>query len=80
VRIRAIAGVGVSMCVAVTTFSIYLGIVEHTYSPRTRDPGVVTVDGRLNACPWDQVHNNLTTTTGVPLKVTSCVGTKVAGR
>lgn len=32
--IRAIASVGVALCVAVTTLSIYLGIVEHVYVPR----------------------------------------------
>jgi hypothetical protein len=32
-RLRAIASVGVLLCAATTSFSIYLGIVEHVYSP-----------------------------------------------
>jgi hypothetical protein len=32
-RLRAIAVVGVVLCAATTSFSIYLGIVEHVYSP-----------------------------------------------
>jgi len=33
--IRAIAAVGVLLCAAMTSFSIYLGIAEHAYGPRS---------------------------------------------
>lgn len=35
--IRGIASVGVALCVAMTTFSIYLGIVEHVYPRSSSD-------------------------------------------
>ena len=31
--VRAIASVGVMLCAAVTSFSTYLGVIEHAYSP-----------------------------------------------
>jgi hypothetical protein len=39
VSIRVIATIGVMLSVAVTSFSIYLGVVEHAYSVQTREVG-----------------------------------------
>jgi len=31
---RVLASIGVALCMAMTSFSIYLGVIEHIYAPR----------------------------------------------
>lgn len=71
-RIRAIASVGVMLCVAMTSFSIYLGVIEHVYAPpELRAQTLVTVNGKQVICLGGQASHN-TTTTVVGMKVVSC--------
>lgn len=49
--IRVIASVGVMLSVAMTSFSIYLGVVEHSYSPmKTREYSYTSRAGRESVC------------------------------
>jgi|GEM_PF-4759760 len=72
--IRVIASVGVLLSVAMTSFSIYLGIVEHSYSPmQTRELSLNTLEGPKTLCFQYQVRSN-TTPTVIPgtAKVVPC--------
>ncbi len=72
-RIRAIAGVGVMLCVAMTSFSIYLGVIEHVYaSPELRAHTLATVNGKEVICLGGTASHNTTTTSVAGLKVVSC--------
>lgn len=33
---RVLASIGVALCVLMTSFSIYLGVIEHIYAPTSR--------------------------------------------
>jgi hypothetical protein len=49
--IRVIASVGVVLSVAMTSFSIYLGVIEHSYSPvQTRELSLTSLEGRQPLC------------------------------
>lgn len=64
--IRAIAGVGVVLCLAMTSFSIYLGIAEHVYAPKRAAYAAYVVRtpmGRHTVC--------VKTGTGTPTTVVS---------
>ena len=43
--IRAIAGVGVVLSLAVTSFSLFLGVREHVYASRPVHPRITMVAG-----------------------------------
>jgi hypothetical protein len=82
VHIRVIASVGIVLCLAMTAFSIYLGIAEHVYQPpRTHVVEFATSGGREALCFSIQTHHN-TTTTGPRRSVSrvSCAHTATATR
>ena len=61
--IRVIASVGVMLSVAMTSFSIYLGIIEHSYSPiRTREVSLTFPQGRETLCFQYHVQPSTTAT------------------
>jgi hypothetical protein len=75
--IRVIASVGVMLSIAVTSFSIYLGIVEHSYSPvHTGGFSIASLEGRKSICVQYHVAAS-TTSTVVPgsEKVVPCADT-----
>jgi hypothetical protein len=76
-RIRAIAGVGVVLCVAMTSFSIYLGVVEHVYAaPRQVQTKVVfsySPEGRQATCFTSSPRGSTTTTTPSRAKQVPCI-------
>jgi hypothetical protein len=65
---RVIASIGVVLCAAMTSFSIYLGVIEHIYAPsRTRAIPIATEGrqldvGRAVVCLTVQPPHNTTTT------------------
>ena len=62
---RVIASIGVVLCAAMTSFSIYLGVIEHVYIHRTVPAHVLSSpQGRLLFCEEVQHQNNTTTTNG----------------
>jgi hypothetical protein len=62
---RVIASVGVVLCVAMTSFSIYLGVIEHVYTHQTTFTHVLaSPQGRQLICEKVQPSNNTTTTNG----------------
>ena len=65
---RAIASVGVVLCAAMTSFSIYLGVVEHIYTPKISShvEGHIlsSSNGRHFICEKIQRPDNTTTTNG----------------
>jgi hypothetical protein len=72
--IRVIASVGVMLSLAVTSFSIYLGIIEHSYSPaQTREYSLTSLEGRKTICLQYQAATS-TTSTVIPgsTKVVQC--------
>jgi hypothetical protein len=61
-RIRAIASVGVMLCAAITSYSIYLGIAEHVYTPTRFNAAIVPAARGLQiACYKVQVDSSATT-------------------
>ena len=75
--IRVIASVGVMLSVAMTSFSIYLGIIEHSYSPlHTRELSLTSLEGRSSLCLQYHVQTN-TASTVIPgtVKVVRCGAT-----
>ena len=61
--IRVIASVGVMLSVAMTSFSIYLGIIEHSYSPmQTREVSLTSLQGRQTLCFQYRVQPSTTAT------------------
>jgi hypothetical protein len=61
--IRVIASVGVMLSVAMTSFSIYLGIIEHSYSPvQTREISLASLNGRRSVCLQYRVSTSTTST------------------
>ncbi|HEV3211903.1 MAG TPA: hypothetical protein VGZ03_00765 [Acidimicrobiales bacterium] len=62
---RWIASVGVVLCAAMTSFSIYLGVVEHVYTPKAIGLHAdAALDGRHFICEKIQRWDNTTTTSG----------------
>lgn len=62
---RWIAGIGLVLCVAMTSFSIYLGAVEHVYRPKAPLRGSIsTVPPRDFTCQVVQFRHTTTTTSG----------------
>lgn len=63
-RLKAIAGVGVALCAAMTSLSIYLGIAEHVYTApqRLHSVAIPGPHGRNELCfttttsPRDATH------------------------
>jgi hypothetical protein len=60
-----------------TSFSIYLGVIEHIYKPNkpsaTRTVSRVVLDGRQLIClKVQQPHNATTTSDAAATKVVSC--------
>ena len=86
--IRAIASVGVMLCIAVTSLSIYLGVVEHVYAPREARsfaPGTmhqILISGLGDRAPvCEALRNTSSTSSGSPggtTVVTSCKGVRAA--
>ena len=75
--IRVIASVGVMLSVAMTSFSIYLGVIEHSYAPvQTSRYSIPSLKGRTTQCMQYHVLAS-TTSTVVPgtAKVVECGGT-----
>ncbi len=71
--VRAIASVGVMLCAAVTSFSIYLGVIEHAYSPaHIRVVTLVSERGRNSTCVSTQRQRNTSTTDVTKTKVGPC--------
>jgi hypothetical protein len=73
---RWIAGIGLVLCAAMTTFSIYLGAVEHVYRPKPpRVHALNSVPPRDLSCQVVHFRPTTTTTHGGSLpRSTSCVG------
>jgi hypothetical protein len=72
--IRVIASVGVMLSIAVTSFSIYLGVIEHSYSPlHTREYSLLSPEGRKTICVQYPAATS-TTSTVIPgtTKVVPC--------
>jgi hypothetical protein len=60
---RVLASIGVVLCMVMTSFSIYLGVIEHIYTPHARTSIVVqTAFGTDRICLPAQSHRNTTTT------------------
>jgi hypothetical protein len=80
--VRAIASVGVFLCVAMTSFSIYLGVVEHAYSPPAiRTATLVSMHGRTSICVATQRELDTSTTTDVKrTTVESCGDIEALGK
>jgi hypothetical protein len=62
--IRWIASVGVVLCVAITSLSIYLGAVENVYRPKVHNHTLADVPPRLLVCQMVQLPLNTRTTSG----------------
>jgi len=60
--IRAIAAVGVLLCVAMTSLSIYLGVVEHAYGPRSAHQ-VLVMESMVHRTICDEQNSARSTTT-----------------
>ena len=60
--IRTIAAVGVLLCAAVTSLSIYLGVVEHAYGPRSAHE-VLVMQSVVHRTICDAVRTPQSTTT-----------------
>ena len=64
--IRVIASIGVVLCIAMTSFSIYLGVAEHIYTPLRTESilvgGSLGPQGRQMVCIQLQQNHNTTTT------------------
>jgi hypothetical protein len=61
--VRAIASVGVVLCAVMTSFAIYLGVIEHVYAPLTvRAATLVSQSGRQSICIATQHPRNTSTT------------------
>jgi hypothetical protein len=61
---RWIAGIGLVLCVAMTSFSIYLGAVEHVYRPKAPPVRSLTAAPRRDfICQFVQFRHTTTTTT-----------------
>jgi hypothetical protein len=74
-RLRAIASVGVVLCAAMTSLSIYLGIAEHVYSPPQRIYTQTYVDPqgkRQEICLTVRGGNTTTTSPHHDDKAVSC--------
>jgi hypothetical protein len=72
--IRWIAGIGLVLCVAMTSFSIYLGAIEHVYRERAPRVQVLsTVPPRDFACNVLQFRPTTTTTRGPAPANAACV-------
>jgi hypothetical protein len=73
--IRWIAGIGLVLCVAMTSFSIYLGAVEHVYRPRAPvERSLPAVPPRDFSCQFVQFRHTTTTTSGtVSVNAIPCV-------
>lgn len=71
---KVIASVGVVLCLAMTSFAIYLGIAEHVYAPHASyAPAALvfyTPNGRSETCA--RSSKVTTTTSDVTAQVTSC--------
>jgi hypothetical protein len=64
--IRVIASVGVMLSVAVTSFSIYLGTIEHSYSPvRTHQSSLTSLTVQRTLCLPYRTHSMILGTTKV---------------
>jgi hypothetical protein len=60
---RVIASIGVVLCAAMTSFSIYLGVLERVYTPRSQvTPSVLAPNARHLICEQIQPAHNTTTT------------------
>lgn len=71
---RAIAGVGVVLCLAITSFSIYLGIAENAFShPKTVDTAwVMTIGNARQRLCLEYQQPSRTATTVSAAKSVSC--------
>ncbi len=80
--VRALASVGVILCVAMTSFSIYLGVIEHAYSPATlRTATLVSQAGRRETiCLSTQHQSTATTTPKAKVTVESCSDAQALGK
>ncbi len=71
---RWIAGIGLVLCVAMTSFSIYLGAVEHVYRPKPHEHALPTVPSRDFICQSIQFrHTTVTTDNDARTSATACV-------
>jgi len=62
---RVIASVGVILCAAMTSFSIYLGAVEHVYTQKAPSASALSsLTTRQLVCERFQRTHNTTTTSG----------------
>ena len=70
---RWIASIGVVLCAAMTSFSIYLGAIEPIHRVKTSHSHVAsTAPGREDACTTIQLPHNTLTTRGP--SVSPCFG------
>jgi hypothetical protein len=71
---RVIASIGVVLCAAMTSFSIYLGVVERVYTPKAKvTPTQAAPDARHFICEQIQPLHNMTTTSAGVTKYFHCV-------
>jgi len=70
---RAIASIGVVLCAAMTSFSIYLGVVERVYTPKSKVTHTAAPDARHFICEQIQPLHNMTTTSAAVTKYFHCV-------
>lgn len=71
---RVIASIGVVLCAAMTSFSIYLGVIERVYTPKSKVTRTVSApDARHFICEQIQPLHNMTTTSAAVTKYFHCV-------
>lgn len=64
---RWIASIGVVLCMAMTSFSLYLGTTEHVYRQKAVHTRTVEQVSPFDVCAAIQRLHNMTTTTGTAL-------------
>jgi hypothetical protein len=84
---RVIASIGVVLCAAMTSFSIYLGVIEHIYTPTPKDSPrlsghvISSPDGRHFICESVQRSDNTTTTNNALVsRLVPCKGSTRASK